>query len=308
MENGKVWDIAVIGTGGIGGYYGARLAHAGHRVHFLLRSEYEYVKEHGLTVESVEGDFSIKQPLAYRNIEDIPPCDLVLVCVKTTANAGIFPTLAPLMRPGQSVVLLQNGFGYERMLKALYPDICIFAGMCFISTFRVGPGHIKHISYGKVSFAPENPADLARCREIAELFKASGVRREVLEDLALGRWKKLIWNIPYNGMSVTMDCKTDRMNEDPSLRKLVRDIMTEIIEAAAACGTAIDEAFAEEMLTNTDNMPPYEPSMRLDFLAKRPLEIEAIYGNPVALAAEHGYDMKYAKMIMRQLEAIESAY
>ena len=106
-----VLDIAIIGTGGIGGYYGARLAHAGHRVHILLNSEYEYVKQNGLIVESHYGDFSLEKPLVYNDINLMPPCDLVCVAVKATANDRVFPTPKPVLKPDGDILLRQNGFG-----------------------------------------------------------------------------------------------------------------------------------------------------------------------------------------------------
>jgi 2-dehydropantoate 2-reductase len=300
-------DIAVIGTGGIGGYYGARLAHGGHRVHFLLHTEYEHVRAHGLVVDSHLGDFSLDHPLVYAQIDEMPPCDLVCIAVKATANETVFPQIAPLLKEGTEILLLQNGFGYEQVLQALYPDRRIFGGMCFICSFRDGPGVIRHTAYGKVSLAALDKADAesGRLHAIEQVFRGAGVETEVLPDLALARWRKLVWNIPYNGLCVIRDCKTDTLAHDPSMRDAVRAIMEEILEAAGACGNPVEASFVDEMMLSTDRMPPYEPSMRLDFLAHRPLEIRAIYGNAIDAAAAHGYDMKYAKMMKWQLETIE---
>ncbi|MDR1450292.1 MAG: hypothetical protein LBI84_08865, partial [Propionibacteriaceae bacterium] len=102
-------DIAIVGAGAIGGYYGARLAHGGHTVHFLARSTAAAMREAGLTVDSHLGDFSLPQPLVYSRAEDLPACDLVCVAVKATANKVVFPQLGGLVKPGGAIILLQNG-------------------------------------------------------------------------------------------------------------------------------------------------------------------------------------------------------
>lgn len=325
-------DIAIIGTGAVGGYYGARLAHAGRRVHFLLHTEYDAVKANGLAVDSCDGDFSIANPHIYKDIREMPPCDLVCVAVKTTANERIFPTLGPVLKDGGAILLLQNGFGYERRLAERYPAARIFAGLCFICAFREGAGHIRHTAYGKISIAPlraeaetasagkagggpapegkaggaklgNGPAPGLGLSELAALFESAGVKTEALGDLTLARWRKLVWNVPFNGLCVLTGRETDGIMGDPSLRALALSVMEEILDAGRACGIVIPHSFAEEMIALTDAMPPYAPSMLLDDRAGRPPEIEAIYANPAAYADAHGYDMKYTKMIRRQLEA-----
>lgn len=303
-----VLDIAVIGTGGIGGYYGARLAHAGHRVHFLLNSEYEYVKQNGLIVDSHYGDFSVKKPLVYNDIKTMPPCDLVCVAVKATANPQIFPLLKSILKPDTDILLLQNGFGNEQRLQALYPSQHIFGGLCFICTFREGPGRIRHAFYGKITLTALNADDTDRLHALAETFRAAGVEIIEIPDLMLARWKKLVWNIPYNGLAVVMNCQTDLLVKDPAMLALTRAMMEEVLEAARACGVEIEAKFVDAMIKSTVDMVPYDPSMRLDYLAKRPMETDIIYGNVIEYAAEHGYDMKYAKMLKWQLECMQARY
>lgn len=303
-----VLDIALIGTGGIGGYYGARFAHAGHRVHFLLNSEYEYVKQHGLIVDSHYGDFSLKEPLVYNDIKAMPACDLVCVAVKAIANPQILPKLMPVLQPETDIILLQNGFGNEQYLAGLYPQQHIFGGLCFICTFREGPGHIRHAFYGKITLAAHKTADVERLHHLARVFRAAGIETIEIPDLMLARWKKLVWNIPYNGLTAVMRCQTDLLVKEQSMLSLTRAMMEEVLEAAQACGVTIAGKFVDEMIQSTIDMVPYDPSMRLDYLAKRPMEIDIIYGNVIEYAKEHGYDMKYAKMLKWQLECLQSQY
>ena len=302
----KILDVLIIGTGAIGGYYGSRLAHGGHDVHFLLNSDYEYVKEHGLTVDSHFGDFSLPKPNVYSNIKDMPPCDLVCIAVKATANDNVFPHLTNVLKKDSAILLLQNGFGYEQQLAEIYPDHPIIGGLCFISSFRDGPGTIRHTDYGKITLTILQEKYLSVLKDVANVFSNAGIETETKANLVEARIRKLMWNIPYNGMSVIANCKTDTLSSDPAMRELTRAIMDELLEAAEACGTPIEAAFADEMVKLTDLMSAYSPSMRLDFLAGRPMEIDAIYSNFIRYASEHGYEMRFAKMIKWQLEYLQT--
>lgn len=301
-----VLDIAIIGTGGIGAYYGARLAKAGHRVHFLLNSEYNHVKEHGLIVESHYGDFSIKEPLVYNNVNNMPACDLVCIAVKAVANPKVFPTLKPVMKEGGSIILMQNGFGDEQTLKEMYPDQHLFGGLCFICSFREGPGRIRHTDYGAITLAALDKDDAGLLAQWVRVFRDAGVDTVEIVDLMLARWKKLVWNVPYNGLTVILNCMTDELATKPSMLALTRAMMEEVLEAAKACGVEIKPRFVDDMIQSTINMEPYNPSMRLDYLAGRPMEIDAIYGNVCAYADKHGYDMRYTKMVKWQLEYLQT--
>ena len=301
-------DIAVIGTGAIGGLYGARLAHAGHRVHFLLNTEYEHVKENGLVVDSYLGDFSLTEPVIYNDITKMPRCSLVLYATKHTANETLFPLLEPVLEPGGNIIIMQNGLGAEQKLAALYPDSHVFGGMCFVCSYRESPGVIRNPNYERVSLAPFNAADKGRLGELANIFTGAGIDTETFTDLQLARWRKLMWNIPYNGLTVVMDCKTDFLVNDPAMCELVEHVMQEIVDAALACGSKIEAGFAEKMVSITKLMTPYEPSMKLDFRAGRAMEIDAIYGNPILFAAEHGFTMHYANAIRLVLAGLEEKH
>jgi 2-dehydropantoate 2-reductase len=297
-------DIAIIGSGAIGGYYGARLAHAGHDVHFLARSEYRHLRRHGLRVQSHLGDFSLPEPRAYPSLDAMPPADLVCVTVKTTANPTVLPALGPILKPGAAIVLMQNGIGYEPRLAALYPDAGVYAGLCFICSFRDGPGTVRHTAYGRISLASQR-ADAAGLARVADVFASAGIETETRGDVLAARLRKLVWNIPFNGLSVVLDCTTAELGTDPSALALCRALMVEVVRAAGAVGSDIEPEFVDQMQGTTQAMSDYQPSMKLDYLAGRPMEIEAIYWNVIRLAREHGCEMPGTAMLARQLEFLE---
>ncbi len=136
--------IAVVGCGAVGSYYGARLAHAGHEVHFLLRSDYDLVRRQGVLIRSPQGDFRVR-PRSARAPEEIGPAELVLVGLKTTANDQFARLFPPLAGPATAILTLQNGLGNEDQLARLFPPEQIMGGLCFVCLNRIEPGLIRHL-------------------------------------------------------------------------------------------------------------------------------------------------------------------
>ncbi len=301
---------AVIGTGAIGGYYGGKLANSGQEVHFLLHSDYEYVKRNGLKVDSVHGDFYLKSVHAYSSTSDMPKCDVVLVALKTTNNKLLKELLPPLLHKDTVVILIQNGLGLEADLQKDFPGLNIAGGLAFICSSKIGEGHIGHFDEGHLnigSYSCTNPEILEQvCNDLIQ----SGVRTQVLE-LEKARWMKLIWNIPYNGMTVVMNCTTANLMSDPVMVDLLYSIMLEVVHGANSVGRgrfSIPESYARDILEMTRHMTPYSPSMKLDFDSLRPLEIEYIYSRPVEVAKRSGFEMARVSMLEKQLKFIESNY
>lgn len=298
----------VIGVGALGGFYGGNLARAGNDVHFLFHSDYDYAKAHGLKIDSVNGDFHLSPVNAYKNAADMPPCDVILICLKTTGNHLLKQMLPPVIHKNSVAILVQNGLGFEEKLAADFPGLAIAGGLAFICSTKVAPGHIVHMDYGKITIGAYNDVNPEIVGQIVSDFKNAGIEAEKSDDLNKSRWQKLVWNIPYNGMTVVLNTTTDKLMNHPNLRALIRDLMDETVEAAAHCGAPLSEGFAQRMMESTDNMRPYAPSMKIDFDMRRPMEIEAIYGNPAKKAAEAGFDMKKTAMLEQQLQFIQSDY
>lgn len=296
---------AVIGTGAIGGYYGGRLAHAGNEVHFLFHSEYEYVKSNGLRVDSVVGDFVVNPINAYRSTADMPKCDVVIVALKSTQNHLLQDMLKPLLHEKTVVLLIQNGLGLEAELAHTFPKLTIAGGLAFICSSRMGVGHISHQDYGPLTVGFQCHAQQDVLLQVKEDMEAAKVPFIIADDLNLARWKKLVWNIPYNGLTVALNTSTDVIMKTPSSRQLVTDMMEEVLAAAEVCGAKIERSFIDDMLRMTDQMTPYSPSMKLDFDNNRQMEIRAIYSNPIRIAKEAGYYMRKVEMLEQQLLFIQ---
>ncbi|MDL2303396.1 putative 2-dehydropantoate 2-reductase [Dysgonomonas sp. OttesenSCG-928-D17] len=301
---------AVIGTGAIGGYYGGRLANSGQEVHFLFHSDYEYVKQYGLRVDSVDGDFYLPVVNTYKAAMDMPKCDVVLVCLKSTNNYLLKDLLPPLLHKDTVVVLIQNGLGLEADLHQDFPDLSIAGGLAFICSSKVGEGHIGHFDEGRLNLGSYSCADERLLEQISKDFIQAGVEVQVLQ-LDKARWMKLVWNIPYNGMTVVMNASTDQLMSNPDMEILLHEIMLEVVGGANSVADGrftIPDSYADSILEMTRHMVPYSPSMKLDYDNKRPLEIEYIYSRPIEQARKSGFDMVRVSMLEKQLRFIQSQY
>ena len=295
----------VIGAGAVGGYYGSKLVNAGKEVHFLFHKHFDYVKQHGLQVDSCDGSFHVDDLNAYQHAEDMPPCDVVLVGLKTVNNYLLPKLLSPLLKDDTLVVLIQNGIGVEEDLQKLMPKVQLAAGLAFICCAKSQPGLIEHQCYGYINIGNYSCKNPDLILTVINDFREAGVdANEVEYDEA--RWKKAVWNMPFNGMTVALQTQTDFLLKSPHTMQLIKDQMLEVIQAAQACGVKnIDDTFADKMIDNTLNMTPYSPSMKLDFDFHRPMEIEYIYSRPIQEARKAGYRMAKLEMLEAELRFIE---
>ncbi|MBM7059400.1 putative 2-dehydropantoate 2-reductase [Pseudomonas sp. UL073] len=304
--------IGIIGTGAIGGFYGLLLARAGFDVHFLLRSEYDAVAERGLLLNSaVHGALTLHPVQAYRSAADLPPCDWLLVGTKTTSNPELAPVIAAAAAEGAKVVLLQNGLGVEEELRPLLPEgLHLLGGLCYICVHRDGPGVIEHQALGAVTFGYHSgPASTSEQQAIVEaavaLFSAAGIDAKGMANLGQARWLKLVWNVPYNGLAVLLDGGTTKLMKQADSRVLIGAIMDEVVQGAQACGHAVPENYAAQLLAATDRMADYLPSMYHDYTQRRPLELHAIYAAPLAAAAAAGCAMPRVEMLYQALRFLD---
>jgi 2-dehydropantoate 2-reductase len=299
-----------LGTGALGGFYGARLCRAGCDVRFLLHSDFEHVRQHGLVVDSKDGDFVLPRVHAYRDVRDMPRCDVVAVAVKATQNHLLPSLLPPVLADDGVVLLMQNGLGGEEEAARAAPGHIVVAGLCFLCSNKVGPGHIRHSDYGAVRFAQYSSdgaaAGVGDCmRAIAQDFATAGIEVDLLEDLLLARWQKLVWNVPISGLSVVLDADTRALMADPHTRALAEDIMREVVAGARSCGRHIDDSFVQKMIDMTVAMAPYRASLKVDFDDHRPMEVEAIYGNPLRAGQQAGARMSLVETLYRQLKFLD---
>lgn len=297
---------AIIGTGAVGSFYGGKLAHAGCDVHFLLHSDYEYVKEHGLQIDSCDGSFHLHNPKVYNDTASMPKADVVIVALKTTRNHLLKELLPPLLHKDTLVLLIQNGIGPEPELQKQFPELYLAAGLAFICSSKTEPGRVNHQCYGSINIGNYSCKEPAIIEQLIADFTMAGITTCEVEYLE-ARWKKEVWNMPFNGMTVALDTRTDHLLAHPATRELIHRQMLEVIGAAQALGAKnIDALFADQMIEMTLNMAPYSPSMKLDYDFHRPMEIDYIYSNAIAEAKKVGFPMPCLEMLEAQLRFLEA--
>lgn len=281
--------IAIVGSGAIGCYYGARLAQHGQDVRFLMRADLEHVKKHGLKIQSHAGDFNLPKVQAFGSTAEIGPCDLVIISLKTTANADLAKLLPPLLHPGTVLITLQNGLGNEEFLSTLHPAEQVMGGVCFVCINRLSPGVISHTSDGDIAIGEFAGPALSRTQAIGAILNASGIPCRVEDSLAAVRWRKLVWNIPFNGLAIAGGgITTEDILADPALNEAVHGLMEEAVAAAEALGHKMPEDWAGIQFRRTPPMGPYRPSSMIDFVEGREVEVEAIWGEPCRQAKAAG--------------------
>ena len=299
-------SYAVVGSGAIGAFYGGKLAYAGCHVDFLFHSDFDHVRTNGLIVNSCNGNFSLSPDLigVYDDVWRMPKADVVIVGLKTVREELVGQLVAPLLKDDSVVLLIQNGIGVEDDVQRMLPGTQLVAGLAFICSSKTQPGVVDHHFFGSLNLGPFSLRNRDFFSQVISDFSRAGVDVHEVE-YAQARWMKAVWNVPFNGLSVVLDCQTDTLVASQPALELVRGIMDEVVGAARALGVSgVDDAHADKMVMMTKEMVPYSPSMRLDRIYGRPLEIQYIYNKTIQAAAAAGFSMPRTEMLMRQLMVI----
>jgi 2-dehydropantoate 2-reductase len=294
--------VAVVGSGAIGLYYGGRLAAAGEDVRFLLRSEHETISRHGLKVASVHGDFELPAVNAFRTPQEIGPVDLVVVAWKATANHGLRSVLPPLLHAGTQVLTLQNGLGNCEALAEIVGPERVLGGLCFVCINRISPGLVSHSAGGRVTLGEWRPDGTGRAAELERRFKAAGIQGVAVENLEKSQWEKLVWNIPFNGLSVAEGgVTTDVLLASQETENEIRALMAEVIRAARALGSDLSDDLIDSNIDRTRPMGPYRTSSMIDFVEGREVEVAPIWEEPLRRAIEAGVAMPRTTELLRRI-------
>ncbi len=300
--------IGIIGSGALGLYYGGMLQRSGHDTHFLLRRDYQAIKKHGLKVYSPNGDFHLTQVSGYLNPADIGTVDLVVVGLKTISNHQLLSLVEPLLDNNTAILTLQNGLGNEELLAGAFGAERILGGIAFLCSNRGEPGEVHHLGEGKIRLGEYSSDSSNRSLELTQIFCQAGIPCQAVNDLKRARWEKLVWNIPFNGLSALLNKDVTEILVHPANKKLVKDLMAEAIAGANAqtLQEPIDpEKFSTELIEFTEKMDHYKPSMMIDRAARQPLELEAIYAIPLHQAKQAGVDMPRIEMLYSLLDIDE---
>ncbi len=296
--------IAILGSGAMGCYYGGRLALSGCDVRFHMRSDLAHVRQHGLVVKSYLGDFALPEVQAYGDPREIGPVDLVVITLKATANGALEELVPPLLHAGTRLLTLQNGLGNEEYLAERWGADRVLGGVCFTCINRTGPGVIEHTAQGQISLGAHTPTSQEAAAAAVDLFNRHGVECSLAESIPAVRWRKLVWNIPFNGLAILGGgIDTARILADPALHATLRPIMREVIGCAGVLGHSLPAELVEEQVAVTAGMGPYLPSSMIDYVQGRDVEVEAIWGEPWRRAVAAGLDAGRLEMLYRLIRS-----
>ncbi len=297
--------IAVIGAGAVGCYYGSLLARAGRDVRFLMRADLDAVRANGLTIVTRGETVKLPDVKAYATTAEIGACDLVIVALKATANMALEELLPPLLGPETVVLTLQNGLGNEEFISERWGAERTMGALCFVCLNRTAPGVIEHYDHGTLSIGEFRRPKSARAEAMASAFREAGIEASAVENLVTERWRKLLWNIPFNGLAIAAGGATvAHVLADDDLRLLARELMGEGLDAARRLGHEIPDEFAVWQIERSYSMGAYKPSSMIDWQARRPVEVEAIWGEPWRQGTAAGASMARLETLYRLLKKL----
>lgn len=297
-------SILIVGAGAIGSFYGAILKRAGCPVSTVLRSEYDVVKAQGIRIASPLGDLSYQPDHVYRDGDspETPP-DYLILCVKVLPGVDRAELVRPWMGPNTRLVLIENGLDIERELAEAFPDNPIISCLAFIAASRTEPGVVEHKAYGKLVMGRYPEGIDEDCRRLSERFVEGGIKVDLTETVVGERWRKCLWNTPFNPLSVVANgADTRTILDTEGGEALIRAMIAEVMAVAAAEGFPMDESLIDQNIDGTRKMPPYKNSMALDYLNDRPIERDAVLGNVVAIAERHGIAVPHLNTVLVTLK------
>jgi 2-dehydropantoate 2-reductase len=281
--------IAVVGVGGVGGYFGGRLVQAGEEIIFLARGEHlRALHAHGLHVESIKGDYTIHPVQATDDPAEVGIVDVVMLGVKAWQVREAAQTIRPLIGPETCVVTLQNGVEAPGHVAEVLGVQHVLGGLCGLIAFIVAPGHIRHagaepfVRFGEL----DNRASL-RAERLRQAFVRAGVQVDIPSDIHVALWMKLLFITPWSGIGAVTRAPVGVWRSLSETRAMVTRCLQEITAVARAQAIALPEDAVEQTWTLYETLPPGgTASLQRDMLAGRPSELEAQIGVVVRLGRQ----------------------
>lgn len=301
--------IAVIGAGGVGGYFGGRLAEAGNDVVFVARGrQFEAIRDRGLTVHSPRGDIRLARPAVVPSVGDLGDVDLTLVAVKLWDTEEVARQLPPVVARGSAVLSLQNGVTKDDVLRSVLPADAVLGAVCYISAFIEEPGVIRHNSplqrlvFGdyEQSAGDRTSTFLAACRE-------AGIDAEVSDDIEREIWQKYVFLVGLSAATASTRLTLGPILAHPGSRAFLHGVMREVVDVARARGVALADDYADQQLAACEKLPAdMTSSMYHDLVSGHRLELPWLSGHVVAAARDAGIDAPRNRAVAEILSPFEN--
>jgi 2-dehydropantoate 2-reductase len=300
--------IAIFGTGGVGGYFGGRLAQAGEDVTFIARGEHlRAIQTNGLKVDSLNGDFLVYPAKATAEVNEVGPVDLVIVGVKAWQVPEAARAMKPLVGADTTVLPLQNGVDAVPQLTAELGSDHVIGGLCKIVSFVVAPGHIRHAGFAPsiIIGEPDNQRT-DRIVEIEKTFNHAGVETTIASDIQVALWMKFLFIASFSGVGAIANAPAGILRTDPELRAQMLRAMEEIYSLAHVRNIKLPPNSIETVMAGVNALPEdATSSMQRDIAAGKPSELESQNGAVVRLARESGVEVPTHQFIYSKLMPLE---
>ena len=290
----------------MGSYYGSILARGGASVSAVCRSDYDIVKKSGIKIISPAGDFHFTPEKVYRSAgESEKGYDYIIVALKSLPEIDTVSIIKDAVSENTAIVILQNGTNVEESIAAAFPENEIISALAFICVTRIAHGIIDHQDQGRLTLGTYPAGIFAGAEKLADIFRNGGAAADAVEDVVSARWRKLMWNAPFNPLSVIgggLDTRT--MLSSPLFTDLIRSVMKEVVDISIADRHPLDYEMIDRTISDTSKMQPYKTSMLLDYENRRPMEVDVILGNAVKAGEKYGIDIPRLKTLYQILSML----
>jgi 2-dehydropantoate 2-reductase len=301
--------IGVVGAGGVGGYYGARLALAGAEVGLIARGEHlAAIRERGLQVRADEGEFTVRLA-ASEDPAEIGPCDAVLFCVKSYDTEQAAAVLGPLIGPRTGVVSLQNGVDNEEKIAARIGPGHVLGGVSFILAHIAEPGVVEQVgSVRRVVFGELDGSRSERVTRLLAEFRKAGIDTDLADDIRVVLWDKFAYLCALAGLTTVTRLPIDKLLAVPETRNLFREVVREVSLVARAEGVELADDIVDQKTAFAETLGPDSySSLHHDLVTGHRLELDALHGELTRRAARHGVPVPVSEMIYSLLRPWELA-
>ena len=302
-------QIAVFGTGAVGGYFGGRLAQVGEDVQFIARGGHlAAIREHGLSVASVEGDFVIQPARVTDEPSAVGAVDVVLLGVKAWQVAEAAEAMRPLVGSRTLIVPLQNGIDAPELLLEVFGATHVLGGLCRVMAYVATPGHIRHIGAAPyIAFGELDGSSSQRTEALRQAFsRARGVTAEIPSDIRTAMWSKFLFIAAMSGVGALTRAPIGVIRSEPESRRLLQRALEEIYAVAVGNRIALPADSVEKTLAFIDTLPPDgTASMQRDIMQGRPSELESQVGAVVRLGERLGIEVPLHRRIYAALLPLE---
>ncbi|MCX7712930.1 MAG: 2-dehydropantoate 2-reductase [Chthoniobacterales bacterium] len=300
----KKLRIVVVGAGAVGLFYGAKLATTNADVAFIVQTAIEKIKTEGIQILSNTDKLVINKPTCFQSLDEVDHADWILLATKATANQQIAPKLQRLANQGSRLLILQNGLGNEEEFAPFIPKNQIAGGLCFVCLNRIEPGKVRHFGYGRMKLGQATGNPTPELEHLAARWQQAGLDVQCVSNLAEARWRKLIWNVPFNGLTIVLGgVGVNQVLQSVKGFKRCKALMEEIRTVANAYGFLIEPQFLDQQIEDTRKMGDYMPSTLLDWLAGKTIELEPIWLRPLHAARKAGIPVPELERLAQELQS-----